>query len=82
MNNEKQKSDIDVAESIRWTALSPAEKIENLEQLGFKERALMALGQDPRSVLYRAPATEPRNLAEMIEAGDYIPHPSGKFVRP
>lgn len=73
---------LEVFRRLQEAAMTPAEKIENLERLGFRGRALAAFGQDHRSVLLLAPATEPHNLADMIESGQYIPHSSGRFVRP
>lgn len=83
---KKELADIDAkAEAFRRlqeASMTPAEKVENLVKLGFPERAKHAKGQDPRSVLLLAPATAPHNLADMVEAGTYLPHPSGQFVRP
>jgi len=55
---------------------------EGLTQLGLPGCAAHAKGQQPGSVLLRAPATEPHNYAQMLEAGAILPHPSGRFVRP
>lgn len=69
-------------EKLRLASMSPDEKLQNLQRLGFTERVKMATGQGSTSVLLLPPATEPHNLAKMVEAGQYLPHPSGKFVRP
>lgn len=70
------------AEKLRLASMSPAEKLQNLRSLGYIERAKLAEGQGATSVLLLPPATEPHNLRAMVEAGRYLPHPSGKFVRP
>lgn len=68
--------------SVSVPLLEPEEALKNLLALGLPERANLALGQDPRSVLYQAPATEPHNYADMLKEGHLLPHPSGRFVRP
>lgn len=45
-------------------------------------QASMAVGQAATSVLFREPAPEPHNYHKALEAGQLLPHPSGKFVRP
>lgn len=62
--------------------LEPNEALKNLLALGLPERANLVRGQDPRSVLYRAPATEPHNYTDALKEGHLLPHPSGRFVRP
>lgn len=45
-------------------------------------RYALAKGQPANSVLWRDAPEFPFQYAEMVERGDYIPHPSGRFVRP
>jgi hypothetical protein len=67
---------------LQEAAMTPAEKVDNLVKLGLPERANLVRGQDPRSVLYQAPATEPHNYTDALKEGHLLPHPSGRFVRP